>query len=154
MTSLLSVVMPTHDRSDQLERAARSILDQGGTEVELVIVDDASSDGTPAVTDRLSEDARVRLVRNEQAIGPGAARNKGIAAARGDLLGFCDDDDAWLPRAASSLVAYLDAHPETGAVTSWHQVVHDVTGGSSTGAHWCSGPTTSCGSTSWPSPSA
>ena len=128
MTSLLSVVMPTHDRSDQLERAARSILDQGGTEVELVIVDDASSDGTPAVTDRLSEDARVRLVRNEQAIGPGAARNKGIAAARGDLLGFCDDDDAWLPRAASSLVAYLDAHPETGAVTSWHLVVHDVTG--------------------------
>ena len=88
MTSLLSVVMPTHDRADQLERAARSVLDQDGTEIELVIVDDASSDGTPEVTDRLAADRRVQVVRNEQAIGPGAARNKGIAQARGDLLGL------------------------------------------------------------------
>jgi glycosyltransferase involved in cell wall biosynthesis len=128
MTSLLSVVMPTQDRSDQLERAARSVLDQEGADVELVIVDDGSSDDTPAVTDRLAQDRRVRVVRNEQAIGPGAARNKGIAQARGDLLGFCDDDDLWLPRAAATLAGYLDAHADLGVVTSWHRVVHDVTG--------------------------
>ncbi len=128
MTSLLSVVMPTHNRADQLERAARSVLDQDGTEIELVVVDDASSDGTPQVTERLAADRRVRVVRNEQAIGPGAARNKGIAQARGDLLGFCDDDDAWLPRAAGTLAGYLAAHGELGVVTSWHRVVHDVTG--------------------------
>lgn len=128
MTSLLSVVMPTHDRAEQLERAARSVLDQRDAEIELVVVDDASSDDTPAVTDRLAADPRVQVVRNERAIGPGAARNKGIGAARGDLLGFCDDDDAWLPGAAHTLVGYLQSHPDLGAVTSWHRVVHDVTG--------------------------
>jgi glycosyltransferase involved in cell wall biosynthesis len=104
------------------------VLDQAGAEVELVIVDDASSDDTPAVTDRLAGDRRVQVVRNEQAVGPGAARNRGIAAARGELLGFCDDDDAWLPGAAATLAGYLDTHPRLGAVTSWHQVVHDGTG--------------------------
>jgi hypothetical protein len=128
MTSLLSVVMPTHDRATQLERAARSVLDQDGADVELVIVDDASSDDTSAVTDRLSADPRVRVVRNDRAVGPGAARNRGIAEARGELLGFCDDDDAWLPGAATTLVGYLDAHRHLGSVTSWHQVVHDGSG--------------------------
>ncbi len=128
MTSLLSVVMPTHDRRDHLERAARSVLDQRGAEIELVVVDDASSDGTPAVTGRLAEDSRVRVVRNDRAIGPGAARNKGIGVARGDLLGFCDDDDAWLPGAAGTLVGYLESHADLGVVTSWHRVVHDGTG--------------------------
>jgi GT2 family glycosyltransferase len=80
------------------------------------------------VTDRLVEDRRVRAVRNRQSDGPGAARNKGIAAARGDLLGFCDDDDAWLPGAAGTLVEYLAARADLGVVTSWHRVVHDVTG--------------------------
>ena len=93
-----------------------------------MVVDDASSDDTPAVTDRLAADPRVQVVRNERAIGPGAARNKGIGAARGDLLGFCDDDDAWLPGAAHTLVGYLRSHADLGAVTAWHRVVHDVTG--------------------------
>lgn len=128
MTSLLSVVMPTHNRSTQLDKAARSVLDQAGAEIELVIVDDASSDDTPAVTERLAGDRRVRVVRNDESIGPGAARNKGIAATSGDLLGFCDDDDAWLPGAAGTLVEYLAAHADLGVVTSWHQVVHDLTG--------------------------
>ncbi len=128
MTTLLSVVMPTHNRSAQLDRAARSVLDQAGPEMELVIVDDASSDDTPEVTDRLASDRRVRVVRNERSVGPGAARNKGIAETHGDLLGFCDDDDGWLPGAADTLVEYLAAHTELGAVTSWHQVVHDLTG--------------------------
>jgi Glycosyl transferase family 2 len=128
MTSLLSVVMPTHNRSTQLERAARSVLDQSGAEIELVIVDDASSDDTPAVTDRLANDRRVQVVRNDRSVGPGAARNKGIAATHGDLLGFCDDDDAWLPGAAGILAGYLASHTDLGVVTSWHQVVHDLTG--------------------------
>jgi Glycosyl transferase family 2 len=128
MTSLLSVVIPTHNRSVQLERAARSVLDQDGVEVQLVIVDDASSDDTPEVTDRLAVDRRVQVVRNDRSVGPGAARNKGIAATDGDLLGFCDDDDAWLPGAAGALSGYLDDHADLGVVTSWHRVVHDRTG--------------------------
>jgi glycosyl transferase family 2 len=125
---LLSVVMPTHNRPDQLIRAAQSVLSQTTTSLELVIVDDASTDHTPDVTARLAGDARVKVLRNETSVGPGGARNQGVAAATGDLLGFCDDDDAWLPDAAAALVQALDERPELGFVTSWHRVVHDRTG--------------------------
>lgn len=127
-TRLLSAVLPTHNRPELLERAANSVLSQVGTDVELVIVDDASDDHTHVVAERLAQDPRVKLVHNSESIGPGAARNKGIAVASGDMLGFCDDDDEWLPGAAAVLVGYLEADKELGVVTSWHQVAHDGTG--------------------------
>ncbi len=127
-TDLLSVVMPTHNRPEQLALAAESVLSQTTTAVELVIVDDASSDHTPEVTERLTRDGRVRVIRNDTSVGPGGARNQGIAAATGELLGFCDDDDAWLPEAAAALIRALDERPQLGFVTSWHRVVHDRTG--------------------------
>ncbi len=125
---LLSVVMPTHNRPDRLERAARSVLDQQATEIELVIVDDASSDDTGRVTDRLADDPRVQVLRNDESLGPGGSRNQGIAAARGDLLAFCDDDDAWLPGAAGIIAERFDTDTAVGVLTAWHQVVHDRTG--------------------------
>jgi glycosyltransferase involved in cell wall biosynthesis len=125
---LLSVVMPTHNRASRLERAARSVLEQQGADVELVIVDDASSDGTPEVADRLADDKRVRLVRNDRSLGPGGTRNRGISASSGDLLSFCDDDDTWMPGAAAAVVERFEQDPGAGVVTSWHQVVHDQTG--------------------------
>ncbi len=125
---LLSVVLPTHNRPDRLERAAQSVLSQQGAEMELVIVDDASSDRTTEVAERMADDPRVQLLRNATSIGPGGSRNRGIAAARGDLLGFCDDDDTWLPGAASAVTGRFDADAEVGVVTSWHEVVHDETG--------------------------
>jgi hypothetical protein len=120
--------MPTHNRPEQLEQAATSVLSQQFASIELVIVDDASSDHTPDVTEQLLADPRVRVVRTPQSLGPGGARNEGIAVARGDFLGFCDDDDAWLPGAASTLLGHLEANPDLGAVTSWHRVVHDHSG--------------------------
>ncbi len=120
--------MPTHNRPERLERAAQSVLAQEGAELELLIVDDASSDRTPEVAERLAGDPRVRLLRNAESLGPGGSRNRGIAAARGDLLGFCDDDDAWLPGAASVVLERFDTDSEVGVVTAWHQVVHDRTG--------------------------
>jgi len=127
-TGLLSVVMPTHNRPEQLAGAAQSVLSQTTTAVELVIVDDASTDTTPETTARLAEDSRVTVSRNETSVGPGGARNQGIAAASGELLGFCDDDDAWLPDAAAALVEALENRPELGFVTSWHRVLHDRSG--------------------------
>ncbi len=126
--SLLSVVMPTHNRPDQLHRAARSVLDQQVTGLELVIVDDASTDDTPDMTDRLAADPRVVVIRNDVSLGPGGARNRGIAATKGDFLGFCDDDDAWLPGAASILLGALEADPGLGVASSWHRVVHEQSG--------------------------
>jgi glycosyltransferase involved in cell wall biosynthesis len=129
MTSpLVSVVMPTHERPALLDRAARSVLDQAGVEVELVVVDDASADDTAEATARLAEDPRVVVVRNERSLGPSGARNAGIARARGDFLAFVDDDDAVLPGALARLVGVLEADPGLGAVTPWYRVVHETTG--------------------------
>jgi len=128
--TLLSVVMPTHDRARDVARAAASVLAQDVDALELVVVDDCSTDDTPAVLDRLaSQDARVRVVRSDRCLGPCEARNRGLAVAEGDLVAFCDDDDAWFPGAARVLADYLDANPMVVAASSWHVVLHPATGG-------------------------
>jgi hypothetical protein len=125
---LVSVVMPTHERPALLERAARSVLDQAGVEVELVVVDDASADDTPEATARLAEDPRVVVVRNDRSLGPSGARNAGIARARGEFLAFVDDDDSLLPDALDRLVGVLEVDPALGAATPWYRVVHEGSG--------------------------
>jgi len=130
VADLLSVVMPTHDRAGEVGRAAASVLAQDVASLELVIVDDSSSDDTPNVLDRLaSQDARVRVVRTEATVGPCVARNRGLEVAEGELVAFCDDDDAWFPGVGGVLVDCLGAHPDVVAASSWHVVLHADTGG-------------------------
>lgn len=127
---LLSVVLPTRNRADEVEGAARSVLDQG-VPLELVVVDDGSTDATPAILDRLAdEDARVRLVRpgGEAPLGPCAARNRALEVATGDLVAFCDDDDRWFPGAAGTVLDFLAAHPEVVMASAWHVVAHPELG--------------------------
>lgn len=122
----LSVVLPTRNRAGELEGAARSVLDQG-VPLELVVVDDGSTDHTPAVLDRLTDgDPRVRVVTAgaEAPLGPCVARNRGLEVATGELVAFCDDDDRWLPEAAATVLEFLDAHPEVVMASAWHVVAH------------------------------
>lgn len=95
----VSVVIPTRNRARSLERAVASVLSQTHGDLEVIVVDDASSDGTPAVVARLAEgDRRVRGVRYERQVGAARARNGGADAARGPVLAFLDDDCVWAPR--------------------------------------------------------
>ena len=127
MTELLSVVLPTHDRPERLREAARSVLSQDYPSLELIVVDDGSSASTAQTLDEVTaQDRRVVVVRHEQPLGSAAARNAGLALARGELVAFCDDDDAWLPGAATAAVAA--STPMTGVVYGWHQVLHELTG--------------------------
>lgn len=95
-TQQVSVVMPTRDRWPMLEQALESVLGQEGVEVEAIVVDEGSSDGT---AERLSQrgDERITVVRNESPHGPAVARNAAIERARGDWVAFLDDDDLWAP---------------------------------------------------------
>ncbi len=120
--------MPTHERPERLLTAARSVLDQQGVEVELVIVDDASSDTTAETVSELAADPRVVALHNDVSLGPSGTRNAGIARARGDFLAFVDDDDVLLPGAAAALVGALRDDPDLGVVTPWYEVVHERTG--------------------------
>jgi hypothetical protein len=117
--------MPTHDRAAEVVRAAASVLEQDVDALELVVVDDSSSDGTAEVLDALADgDRRVRVVRTEECVGPCVARNRGLAVARGELVAFCDDDDAWLPGVGRAVMGFLDSHPGVVAASSWHLVHH------------------------------
>lgn len=95
MTSpLISVIIATHNREELLPQAVQSILDQTLQDFEIIIVDDCSSDNTPNVIRALEEkDDRIRAIRSNQNIGPGAARNLGMASAKGDYIAIMDDDD-------------------------------------------------------------
>jgi glycosyltransferase involved in cell wall biosynthesis len=115
-----SVVIPTRDRVGVLMDAAlRSALGQRDVEHEVIVVDDASTDGTPDRLDALHDD-RLSVVRLETRSGVAAARNAGIAAARGRWVAFLDDDDLWSP---DKLRRQLDAARERDADVVYAGVV-------------------------------
>ena len=90
---MVSVIIPTYNRAHVLPRAIESVLKQTYTELELIVVDDASTDDTAAVMTAIT-DPRVRYVRKEHG-GAAAARNRGIAEAKGEFIAFQDSDDVW-----------------------------------------------------------
>ena len=107
---VVSVVVPTHDRRRLLVQTLGSILGQREVDLEVLVVDDGSRDGTAEVVAGLG-DARVRLLRHDTPQGVAAARNRGIAEATGTWLAFCDDDDLWAP---DKLARQLQAAHQTG----------------------------------------
>jgi glycosyltransferase involved in cell wall biosynthesis len=104
----VSVVIPTHNRRRLLGQAVRSALGQTAVEVEVVVVDDGSTDGTAEAVAALRDD-RIRLVRHRRPLGVALARNAGADAARGTWVALLDDDDLWAPDKLSRQVAAASA---------------------------------------------
>jgi glycosyltransferase involved in cell wall biosynthesis len=103
-----SVVIPTRDRCRHLERALKSALGQIGVDLEVLVVDDGSTDPTGQVVSRIS-DPRVRHLRQAVHEGVSAARNAGIAEARGRWIAFLDDDDVWAPTKVARQIEVMAA---------------------------------------------
>jgi teichuronic acid biosynthesis glycosyltransferase TuaG len=115
---LVSVVMPARNAERFIETAIRSVIDQSHARWELVVVDDASTDGTAdRVAAAARADARIRLIRLDQRVGPGPARNVALAGVRGDYVAFLDSDDVWLP---AKLERQLQFMRERGAAFCIH----------------------------------
>lgn len=108
---LVSVIIPTRNRSELLARALSSVLGQAHVEVEAVIVDEDSSDGTREHIASLRDD-RITYLRNDRPTGVAKARNRGISEAHGEWIAFLDDDDFWAP---TKLQSQLAACAEEGA---------------------------------------
>ncbi|MBR1170993.1 glycosyltransferase family 2 protein [Bradyrhizobium liaoningense] len=107
-TKSVSVVIPLYNCPDRIEGAIRSALEQSPRPVEVIVVDDASTDPVDAlVLERI--DPCVRVIRHEINRGGGAARNTGIDAARGELVAFLDADDRWLPGKLELQVSQMSA---------------------------------------------
>jgi hypothetical protein len=100
-----------------LPAAIASILEQRYPDFEYVIVDDASTDASAAlIAGFAARDLRIRPLFNPAQLGPAAALNRALAAAQGDYVAVLDHDDLALPERLARQVAFLDAHPEVGAV--------------------------------------
>jgi glycosyltransferase involved in cell wall biosynthesis len=106
-----SVILPTHNRAKTLPRAVASVLAQTIADFELIIVDDASTDATPAWLKTL-DDPRIRVARAERNQGPSAARNTGIAMATAPVIAFLDSDDVYLPDRLAVPLAVFDREPD------------------------------------------
>jgi len=96
MQPQVTVVVPTHNRRALLAQTMRTVLWQRDVDLEVIVVDDGSTDGTKDVVAAIS-DPRVRLLRIDAPEGVSVARNLGAAAGQGEWLAFCDDDDLWAP---------------------------------------------------------
>lgn len=112
MAPRVSVVIAAYNAERYLAATLRSVLAQTFEDFEIVVVDDASSDGTVAVAESTG-DARVRVIHCEQNGGPAAARNRGIAEACGEYVATLDSDDLSYPDRLLEQVAFLDTHPAT-----------------------------------------
>lgn len=97
MTPLISIVIPVFNRADTIVRALEGCLAQTYERIEIVLVDDCSTDDLQSALKPFKGDERVRLVRHAHNQGVSAARNTGIQHAKGDLIAFLDSDDAWYP---------------------------------------------------------
>lgn len=106
---LVSVIIPTYNRERCIAEAIDSVLAQTYGQFELIVVDDGSTDATGDLLQ--SRVDRMRVIRMDGNQGPAAARNRGIAAAAGDLIAFLDSDDLWLPEKLSVQVRFFSDHP-------------------------------------------
>ena len=109
----VSVVLPTFERWPLLSRALSSVLEQTEADLEVLVIDDCSSDETPARLAAVA-DPRLRVLRQDPNQGVARARNRAIAEARGEWIAILDDDEFWAP---TRLGAHLRAIADAGA--SW-----------------------------------
>lgn len=124
----VSVIMPAYNAEDTVRGSVASVLQQSLTELELVVVDDGSSDNSARLVRELADgDPRLHLICQPNR-GAGPARNRGLSAARGEYIAFLDSDDYWAPDCLERLAAALDTHPGTDlAYCGWQNV--GLTGG-------------------------
>jgi len=113
---LVSAVITTHNREQLLPRALDSVAVQSYENIEIIVVDDGSTDGTPEVIENYQQDIALKYIRFDQSVGACRARNRGIKEAAGQFVAGLDDDDTWHENRIEELLkAYSD---EFACVTS------------------------------------
>lgn len=120
---LVTAIIPTHNRGALLKRAVDSVLAQTYPSIEIIIVDDGSTDDTPSVVEELEVKHPMIYIRHDQSKGAPAARNAGLNRASGRYVAGLDDDDEWLPERIEKLVSQIDEG--VSAVTADDLLVSD-----------------------------
>lgn len=114
---LISFCLPTFDRIEWVGECIQSLMDQTEKNIEIIIVDDASTDGTKEfLEDWAVKDPRVKVIINEKNIGAGNSRNIATSAAESDIVAICDSDDVYPNDRAESTLRWFSEHPESELV--------------------------------------
>lgn len=121
---LISVLLASYNHERFVGEAIRSALEQTLADLELIIIDDASTDGSVAVIEQFS-DPRIRFVRHERNRGIGVTKNEAFTMARGTYVAILNSDDAWLPDKLHKQVQVFADRPELGAVFTGAQVIDE-----------------------------
>ncbi len=117
----VSVVMPAYNAARYIREAIDSVLQQQVQDLELIVVDDGSTDETAEIAaEAATADPRVRIVRQPNSGKPAIARNRGIRESRGEIIAFLDADDVWRPEKLETCLRVLDERPDVDLV------FHDV----------------------------
>jgi glycosyltransferase involved in cell wall biosynthesis len=111
----VSVIIATHNRSAVLPRAVESAV-RAGTDLEIIIVDDASTDETPQVCECWADVSSIRYLRARHRLGVGGARNVGLIASRAPFISFLDDDDIRLPGSLDAQIELLEKQSKAGMI--------------------------------------
>lgn len=110
---LVSVIIPTFNREKFIEAGVTSIVEQGYENIEIILVDDFSTDDTESIVNKLMQKySCVIYCKNERRKGPSGARNTGLIRAAGDFIAFLDSDDIWLPNHLERGISFLFKHPD------------------------------------------
>ncbi len=122
---LFSVIVPVYNKKDYLKRSLGSVLGQSFRDFELIVVDDGSKDRSPAAV-KAFKDRRIQLIVQKNA-GVSAARNRGVAAARGQYITFLDSDDDWDKGYLEALKGLIEEFPGAGLYGTNYRVDNGVT---------------------------
>ncbi len=109
MQRLVSVVIPVYNRENTINRAIDSALSQTYSNVEVIVVDDGSTDKTVSIVKEY-DDCRIKLICQKERGGANKARNVGIANSQGEYIAFQDSDDEWLPDKLRSQIEAMQSH--------------------------------------------
>lgn len=122
---MISVVIPTHNRSTLLSRALESVLNQTFKDVEIIIVSDGSTDNTDEIVgDYQKKHGNIKFIEINPGKGANNARNKGIEASKGDYIAFLDDDDEWEPEKLEYQMNVFNSDDSVGLVYTGIKVIY------------------------------
>lgn len=135
----ISVVIPVFNGERHLVECIQSVSQQTYSDFEIIVVDDASTDSTAAIVERLqAADGRIRYFRNEKNLGSGGSRNVGIRESKTDFIGLLDADDRWYPAFLETQLRILVANPDIDCVFSDFDFIDDASNVTSyTGSYIC-----------------
>ncbi|WP_421533638.1 glycosyltransferase family 2 protein [Morganella morganii] len=121
---LISVIMPCYNAEKYIEESINSVLYQKDVDVELIIIDDHSTDETTKIISSI-RDNRIKLITLNRNLGAGNARNIGLQNAKSKFIAFIDADDIWLSHKLITQINYLLAHPNVGVICTAYRFIDD-----------------------------